>query len=295
MKRKIQTTCGTLAVLLTLAVVASGLTTLHAQQPNRAGLAVRFGDGSLTTRCVEFSESTISGYDLLTRSGLNIMAAFDSGQGVAVCSIEGTGCPVESCLTCDVPNYWSYWHLSDGAWAYSQAGASGYAIRNGDVDGWSWGTGAPPSVVPFEQICAPPPTDTPPPPTDTPLPPTDTPLPSPSTPLPPTDTPLSPAATLPPPTPEAWFRLDDNPITAGLCTNVRWDTSNAQAIYLNDESVGANGSREICPTASQEYTLRLVSAAGDQTYTLVLGVAGTAPTATLTPHPTIVSSTSPPP
>lgn len=285
MKRKIQAIYWALAILLALAVVVPGLTTIHAQQSNRVGLVVRFGDGSLITRCVEFAESEISGYDLLTRSGLSIVAAFDSGQGAAICAIEGTGCPVESCLTCATPNYWSYWHLSDGAWVYSQVGAGGYTVHDGDVDGWSWGAGGPPPVVPFDQICAPPPTDTPMP-TDTSLPPTDTPP-------PPTDTPAPPTSASLPPTPTAWFRLDDNPIAAGACTNVRWDTSNAQAIYLDGESVSATGSLRVCPTAPQEYTLRLASAAGDQIYTLVLGVTGTAPTGTLTPHPTIVPSTSP--
>lgn len=286
MKRKIYASYWILIVLLTLVVTRPDLAATHAQQSNRAGLVVRFGDGSLATRCVEFSESTISGYDLLIRSGLDIVAAFDSGQGAAVCKIEGTGCPVESCLTCDMPNYWSYWHLEDGAWVYSQAGSSGCAVNNGNVEGWSWGSGGPPPVVPFDEICATFATDTPIP-TNTPLPPTNTPVPPTATP-----SPSAPAATPLPPTPEAWFRLDNNPIAAGTCTNVRWDTANAQEIYLNDEDVSAIGSREICPTAPREYTLRLVNAAGDQTYTLVLGVTGTALPATFTPQPAATSSAS---
>ncbi len=298
MKRKICAIHWILIVLLMLVVTRPDLATTHAQQSNRAGLVVRFGDGSLTTYCVEFTESTISGYDLLTRSGLNIVAAFGSGQGAAVCKIDGTGCPVESCLTCDIPNYWSYWHLVDGAWAYSQAGSGSYTVGNGDVEGWSWGNATPPSVVPFDQICASPPTDTPDP-TNTPTP-TNTPIPPTSTPVPPTATPTSqatpstPTATPPPPTPEAWFRLDNNPIAAGSCTNVRWDTSNAQTVYLDGEDVSANGSREICPTAPQEYTLRLVNAAGDQTYTLVLGVTGAAPTGTFTPQPAAAAASATP-
>jgi hypothetical protein len=253
---------------------------------------VRFGDGSLTTRCVEFSGATISGYDLLTRSGLDIVAAFDSGQGAAICSIEGTGCPAESCLTCDMPNYWSYWHLQDGAWVYSQAGASGYTVRDGDVEGWRWGSGGSPPVVPFDQICATFATDTPLPPTDTPLPPTDTPVPPTETPVPPTATPApsGPTVTSPPPTPVVWFRLDENPVPAGACTTVRWDTTRAQKVYLDGESVVVNGSLEVCPTASQEYHLWVVSEAGEQDHTLVLGVTGTAPP-THTPEPVVPGAT----
>jgi hypothetical protein len=277
-----------LVVLLVLTLAGAGLGSVHADGPNRVGLVVRFGDGSLTTRCVEFGGSEISGYDVLERSGLSFAAAFDSGQGVAICKIEDEGCPVEDCLTCAYPNYWAYWHLRDGSWTYSQVGASGYKAHDGDVEGWSWGTGDPPSVVPFDQICAPPPTDTPAP--------TDTPLPT-ETPVPPTATlpPATPTATSPPPAPVVWFRLDDNPIAAGTCTTVRWDTDNAQDIYLDGERVSADGSRELCPTASQEYHLRVVSAAGEQTDTLVLGVTGAVPSPTAVSQAAALPSPSPSP
>ncbi len=286
MKRKINSVYLVLIVLLALTVVGIGLPGVRAQSPNRAGLVVRFGDGSFITRCVEFSEPQISGYDvLLIHSGLNVVVAYYSGEGAAICKIEHEGCPVEECLACAYPNYWSYWHLADGAWAYSQAGAAGYTVHPGDVEGWSWGTGDPPPVVPFDQICAPPSTDTPSP-TDTPLPPTDTPVPPTDTPVPPTDTPLpAPNVTLPPPTSVVWFRLDENPIPAGTCTMVRWDTADALEVYLDGERVDLNGSRAACPVAPQEYHLRVVSVAGEQAHTLVLGVTGTpsSPTFTLCP------------
>jgi hypothetical protein len=307
---KIGIICATLTVLA-LQVgggAGTGLLDARAQTPNRAGLVVRFGDGSFITHCVEFSEPQISGYDVLMRSGLNVVAAFDSGQGAAVCAIEGTGCPVESCLTCDTPNYWSYWHYVNGAWTYSAVGAIGHTVYSGDVEGWSWGAGDSPPEVPFHQICgAPPPTDTPVPPTNTPLPPTDTPVPPTDTPLPPTDTPVPPtdtpspgaAATSPPLSPEAWFRVDANPIPAGTCITLRWNTSNAVEIYLDGERVGADGSRDVCLSASQEYKLRVVGAADEQTYNLVLGVSGDTSAASLAPPPTAIppalpSSTSQP-
>ena len=145
--------------------------------------------------------------------------------------------------------------------------------------------GGKPPVMSFDQICVPPatPTNTPIPPTDTPVPPTNTPEPEPT-------------ATSPPPEPTAWFRLDDNPITAGACTAIRWDTSNAKEVYLDGERVDRNGSRQVCPAASQEYRLRVVGAAEERTETLVLGVTGTAPSPTSTaPQPTAVSSPLPSP
>lgn len=270
---------------------------IRAQQSHQVGLVVRFGDGTLETRCISFTEDQISGYEVLQRSGLNVVASFDSGMGAGVCKIENEGCPQESCLTCQAPKYWSYWHLSGGAWTYGNVGASSYTVGDGDVEGWSWGTGDPPDLVPFDQICAPPPTDTPLP-TDTPIPPTDTPIPPTDTPIPPTDTPLPPTATPLPPTntpapeaPEAWFRLDQNPISAGDCTMLRWDTSHAVEVFLEDEPVDANGSRQVCPAAPQVYRLRVVGEEQEDTYELTLGVNGSSTAAAAaapssTPSPT---------
>jgi hypothetical protein len=274
------------AVLLALTLAVPGLPTAGAEAPNRAGLVVRFGNGSFVTRCIEFGESEMSGYDALIRSGLDVVAAFDSGIGAAVCKIEDDGCPLEDCLTCDAPNYWSYWHLSNGAWNYSPAGGSSYKVQDGDVEGWSWGTGDPPPVVAFDQICAPPATDTPT------L--TDTPQPT-NTPQPPTATPVVPTATSSPPEPMVWFRLDENPIPAGSCTTVRWDTDDALEVYLDGERVNAAGSQESCPTTSQEYHLRVVGEAGEKTHTLVLGVTGALPSVTATPQPVALLSASPSP
>ena len=44
--------------------------TLQAQTPNQAGLVVVHGDGTTTSRCVNFESESISGYELLERSGL---------------------------------------------------------------------------------------------------------------------------------------------------------------------------------------------------------------------------------
>lgn len=294
---------GTVAVLvlaLTIAM-AAGLSPprVGAQQTNRVGLIVDFGDQYIT-RCVEFSESEITGYDVLRRAGLDVVVMASGGMGVAVCDINNTsGCPASNCF-CKCQGspcvYWAYQHLVNGSWQYSQLGASSSKARNGDIEGWAWGegalnsSGAQPPVIPFDQICAPPATDTPVP-TDTPIPPTKTPMPT-NTPVPPTDTPV-PTDTPEPeqeptsvPTPEAWFRLDENPIDAGSCTMLRWDTSNAQEIYLDGDEVSIIGSREVCPTAPTDYELRVVGLEEEETFRLTLGVTGSAATATSTPQPT---------
>jgi hypothetical protein len=166
----------------------------RAQSQNQAGLVIEFGDGSLYTGCTGFEAEGISGYDLLASSGLSLETAFDPSQGVAVCKIGSDGCPADDCF-CQMPEYWSYWNWLDGSWSYAGSGSSTNQVGNGDVDGWSWGTGSPPPAVPFSQLCAPPAT---PPPTETAAPsPTQSPEPQPSdTPEPePTDTFLPPTNT----------------------------------------------------------------------------------------------------
>jgi hypothetical protein len=262
-----------MTIIAILITIGGGKPTVHAQQTNQVGLVIQFGNGDLITRCIEFNESEISGYEVLERAGLNIVVNFDSGMGAGICGIEGEGCPADSCMTCDVPNYWSYWHLSGESWTYSQKGASSYRVQHSDVEGWRWGDGDPPPVIQFDQICAPP-TNTPVPSTSTP-PPTETPQPKPE------DTAI--------PELVVWFRLDQNPIPAGSCTMVRWDTTNAKEVYLDGEKVSLIGNREVCPTEPQEYNLRVVGAEDEETHTLVLGVTGS-----LTPSPTAQPTAVPP-
>lgn len=148
-------------IILTLVAVCLGAVSTRtdaatpavSQTTRRAGLFVQFGDGSYVMRCISFSEESISGLDLLARSGLDIAT-----WGSAVCRIEQSGCdyPAAPCF-CQCQGapcfYWSYWHWRDGRWVYSQVGAADYQVHDGDVEGWTWGDGKPPQVVPFEQIC----------------------------------------------------------------------------------------------------------------------------------------------
>ena len=136
------------------------LPSLRAQEPHRAALVVRMGDGAVETACVSFTEETVTGYDLLVRSGmpLNIDA---SGMGTAVCSINNTGCPASDCF-CQCTGsdclYWSYWHRPNGVWEYSQGGASVSVVVDGAIEGWSWGPGSvsnavPPPDLSFADVC----------------------------------------------------------------------------------------------------------------------------------------------
>ena len=225
-----------LPLLSAIALLLLGLALpVHAQRQNRVALIVQRGDGSLVTRCVAFSESHLTGYQILTRSGLDVVAAVGP-LGAAICAIEGEGCEARNCFCASPPNYWSYWKLVDGEWTYAQMGANSMQVHNGAIEGWTWGPGSPPPMIAFADVCAPPatpiniPSETPGIiPTATP----ETPEPSvtqadypPPTVLPSgAETPLSPTSTLTPVEPypvpsidieeesEATFDLDAEPST----------------------------------------------------------------------------------
>jgi hypothetical protein len=145
-----------LIVFVTLVVVSAAA---QAQEPNRAGLIVQFPEGRVETACVEFSENEITGVDLLNRSGLVVNIDYSSGLGAAVCKISDTGCsvPDDPCF-CQCQgsscNYWNYWQLKDGQWAYSPLGAGNRRLGDGDVDGWVWGDGKQsPELLSLADIC----------------------------------------------------------------------------------------------------------------------------------------------
>ncbi len=159
-----------LALLLMLLVLVLGWQTGRAQEPNRAALVVRFGDGSSATACVAFDEETISSSELLRRSGLKVIIDPHSGFGDAICKIsdgentDGCDYPAQECF-CQCQSsecvYWAYYHLRDGRWVYSDVGPANWQVKNGDVEGYAWGPGsrqggnsqAEPPQVSFDAVC----------------------------------------------------------------------------------------------------------------------------------------------
>lgn len=131
----------------------------------RAGLVVRYADGSVQTACVTFAEPTISGLELLQRAGFTLTVNYNAGLGGAVCSLNGTGCsyPAQDCFcrcqgaACE---YWAYYHRTANGWNYSAVGASSFVVRDGALEGWSWGPGnfaqgTEPPLLSFETVCPP--------------------------------------------------------------------------------------------------------------------------------------------
>ncbi len=193
-----------------LLLLAANRNTGAAQSPSRTALIVQFGNSEVFTACVSYPEQSISGYELLRRSGLTLVTEGDPSYGLAVCKIsdgyhrDGCDYPLDDCFCQRQGNtsiYWAYHHLVNNEWRYSDVGASAYQVRNGMVEGWAWGpgqintSGVTPPKLSFEQICV----STPTPPTPTPtltLAPTATPTRIPTASVSPTPTPtLTPTAT----------------------------------------------------------------------------------------------------
>jgi hypothetical protein len=177
-----------LAPLLMFQGAEQGSSNRAAAQGNErhAGIVIQFADGSVKTYCLAFDTETISGFDLLLKTGLPVKLEATGTMGGFICKIGPDGCdyPEQHCVCQSFgPGgvYWTYHHLKNDKWNTSVVGASSYKVRDGDVEGWAWSSGKPPALYDFERICPPPPpapANTLPPATPTRIPPQPTALPT---------------------------------------------------------------------------------------------------------------------
>ncbi len=243
---------------------------------NRAALVVRYRDGGVQTRCVSFEEDEIGGDELLNLTDLAPVFGFN----LELCSINGQGCPSDDCF-CECPSfpnceYWAYYHLKNGAWEYSEVGASGYGVKNGDVEGWSWGPGdftqgTQPPLMTFDEICNPQTQAT-------------------ATPTA-TATQQSGAAQI------AFFTAQPASVQPPACATLSWQTTNAATVLLDGAPVAAQGTQTVCPTNTQTYALIAASATGQQVTgqvtVQVTPAAGGSGQGTPTPTATFAASATP--
>jgi hypothetical protein len=115
------------------------------QELHHAGLIVRHGDGRITYAYIAFPEDSISGIELLKRSGIPLVTVSFGGLGEGVCSLGNEGCPASDCRqrVCQGPGddspYWRYFRQSSpGDWQALALGVSSTKVHDGDIDGWSW-------------------------------------------------------------------------------------------------------------------------------------------------------------
>lgn len=60
------------------------------------------------------------------------------------------------------------------------------------------------------------------------------------------------------------FSADRTNLNAGECANLRWDVDNVTAIFLDGQGVTGHESRQVCPAATQTYTLMVARQDGSQ-------------------------------
>lgn len=300
--------------------------TVWTQGTNQAGLVIIHGDGSMVGRCVEFSEPQITGYDLLQRSALDLNIEV-SGMGATICRIDGEGCtyPAQSCFCGtegDSYTYWSYWQLADGAWQYSNLGASNHLVQPGTVQGWVWGVGSatganPPPAIALADLCAVPtvtPTVTPTAPESATATPTATPLPLPTntatvaptailtvtplssatwTPVPlPTTTGTATWTATPPPPQITLFAADPSTVTVGSTVTLLWQVKDAAQVILRgpdgENSLGSVGNLVVQPQQSTSYTLVARNASGESTAAVMIAVEPVVAKGGFLPVPTVL-------
>lgn len=115
-----------------------------------AGLLVIHEDGETAWVLVPFVGESISGVDLIHRSGLDITEVSFGGLGVGICAIDETGCDVSECRRrlCHGPDpddpYWQYFLGNpDGTWTSSALGISADTVLPGDVRAFTWSASEP--------------------------------------------------------------------------------------------------------------------------------------------------------
>jgi hypothetical protein len=120
---------------------------------NHAAVVIDTGDGQVRRYCLAFPEASISGAEALRRLDVDPVFSSYGSKGEAVCSLCGVGCPAGDCF-CNA-KYWSYHRAGPGGEAYttSRVGASSTEVRDGDVEGWRWGSGQAPPAATVGQVC----------------------------------------------------------------------------------------------------------------------------------------------
>jgi surface antigen len=87
---------------------------------------------------------------------------------------------------------------------------------------------------------------------------------------------------IPPPLLE--FQVDRSTILRGECTTLRWSAAYVQSLSLDGSSVGNPGTKQVCPSATTTYTMRVTATSGGFSRSITVNVLQ--PTLTPTPRPT---------
>lgn len=153
---------GTVALVAAALALLGGLggrpgtgSSAAASELHHAAVVIDTGDGGTVRKfCLAFPEDSITGAEALRRIESDAVFASYGGKGQAVCALCGVGCPSGDCF-CDRSKYWGYFRAGPGGepYTFSRAGVSATTVRDGDVEGWRWGTGDPPPAATVGEVC----------------------------------------------------------------------------------------------------------------------------------------------
>ncbi len=144
-----------LAALASLAPVAAVVPGCAASGSNHAPLVVEHANGSVVTRCVAFDSGSISGEELLNRSGVAWSGQTFGGFGAAVCALDAEPARYSSCPGQD--HYWAVFvSRGGGTWQYANIGISALTLADGDAEGFRYvpSAGTPPAPA-APGVCSP--------------------------------------------------------------------------------------------------------------------------------------------
>jgi hypothetical protein len=161
--------CVALTAAWLLPTAAGSGAACAAEAAGAAHAALVVGTGSTTlTYCVALDGSTVSGIHLVQLAGDQFGLGYRLGfGGAAVCQLAGVGPSGGDCFG-DYPDFWGYWHGDgSGGWSWAGSGAGSSSVSNGDVEGWTWGSGdsgtthPTPPALGFDDVCGASPDPTP--------------------------------------------------------------------------------------------------------------------------------------
>ncbi len=111
---------------------------------------------------MEFAQDSISGLTLLELAGVNSgqpPQVYDWGGGAdTVCQIDREPHQVpERCFGPTSGPNWSDWRATPAGWVPRDSGVTGYAVHDGDLEGWTYSAafGSHPPSTSFSQVCPP--------------------------------------------------------------------------------------------------------------------------------------------
>jgi len=141
-----------LGVFLAMTFAFGFSTNLAKSQPqaDSAVEIIQYSPGIMEYIDINFT-GPISGLVALQLTGKEVITKDFGGGFIAICSINGVGCPADECLTCDsAGRYWgyNYWDDGSGSWQGYSVGAADSTVTDGSIEGWQYGSWGDPPIPP---------------------------------------------------------------------------------------------------------------------------------------------------